>query len=191
MDSAGKITQRLAALKRGDEDAFNELFSLVYRDLRAIAHRALKRGRPDQTLKTTALVHEAYLRLVDQSRADWQDRGHFFSVAATAMRHILIDYARNRHAKKRGGGAIPIELDEPLLRVEARGEELIALDAAITRLSEMSPRLGRVVELRFFGGLSVEETAEVLELAPRTVKRDWRIAKAFLYQNMTEGPSVP
>jgi RNA polymerase sigma factor (TIGR02999 family) len=178
-------------LKRGDEDAFNELFSLVYRDLRAIAHRALKRGRPDQTLQTTALVHEAYLRLVDQSRADWQDRGHFFSVAATAMRHILIDYARNRHAKKRGGGARPIELDEPLLRVEARGEELIALDAAITRLSEMSARLGRVVELRFFGGLSVEETAEVLELAPRTVKRDWRIAKAFLYQSMTEGPSAP
>lgn len=165
----------------------DDLFPLLYDELYAMAHRQLGRFRPGQTLNTTALVHEAYLKLVKQDAATYQDRQHFFAVAARAMRQIILDYARKRCAGKRGGGVAPTlldQLDGAALRVAAQAEAILALDQALARLATLDERLVRVVELRFFAGLSVEETAQVLGVSTPTVKRDTRAARAFVYRNM-------
>ncbi len=160
----------------------DQLFPLVYQEMRGMARQRLRRRRPGQTLDTTALVHEAYLKLIDQTQAQWGDRSHFLSVASIAMRHILVDYARRRMAQKRGGEDQQVVLDERHLGVSARAEEILAIDQALSSLAELSERLSRLVELRFFGGLSVAETAEVLGTSERTVKRDWRKARAYLFR---------
>jgi len=180
------ITGLLAAWRAGDAEAFDRLFPLVYDELRRVAHRQLGRERPDHTLGTTALVHEAYLKLVDQTRAQLTDRAHFFAVAARAMRRILVDYARRHRAAKRGGAQAPVSLDDTMLLADQRADTLVALDEALTRLAEVEERLSRVVECRFFGGLTEEETAETLAVTARTVRRDWVKAKGWLYQAMRE-----
>jgi RNA polymerase sigma factor (TIGR02999 family) len=180
----GDITQLLVAIRRGDAHAMDDLWPMVYDELRAIAHRRL-RGQPaDRTLNTTALVHEAYLKLIDQTQVQWQDRTHFLSVAAVAMRHILVDGARRRAAKKRGGEDQRVAFDEDQLRVETRATEILAIDQALRALEELDERLCRLVELRFFVGLTVEEVAEAMDVSQRTVKRDWRKARAFLYSTL-------
>lgn len=183
------IARLLTECARGDRQAADRLFSLVYEDLRALAHRQLRREEAGHTLNTTALVHEAYLALVDQTRSGWRDRAHFLAVAARAMRHILIDYARARRSTKRGGAEIRVPLREELAPQEGdtRTEiDLLALEEALVELSRHDERLGRMVECRFFGGLSVEETAEALGVGVRTVERDWTRAKAYLYQQLAE-----
>jgi RNA polymerase sigma factor (TIGR02999 family) len=180
------ITQLLGRLRDGEREALDDLFPLVYQELHGMAHRQLAYRRPGQTIDTTALVHEAYLKLVDQRAAQWQDRNHFFAVAARTMRHILVDYARRRNAQKRGGGQRPILLDDNDVAVDARAMELLALDDALKHLATLNERLSQVVELRFFGGLSVAETAQVLDISERTVKRDWRKARAFLYHTLQD-----
>jgi RNA polymerase sigma factor (TIGR02999 family) len=158
---------------------------LVYDELRRIAKRHMARQNPGHTLQTTALIHEAYLRLAEQKGKPWQNRAHFFAVAAQAMLQILVDYVRSRHSAKRGGQAHAISLDEALLVSRERAAELIALDEALSALAAFDQRKSRVVELRFFGGLSEGEAAEVLKVSPETVKRDWRLAKAWLHQTLT------
>lgn len=183
MVAEGDITAVLVALRDGDRSALDRLVPLVYRDLRERAHRQLGHGRPGDTLSTTALVHEAYLKLVDSAHQSYRNRIHFFAVASRAMRQILVDNARHHLASKRNGGRA-ISLDPEQLASPDRDDELIALDDALTQLEQLDERLARIVELRFFGGLSVEETADATEMSPRTVKRDWRKARAFLYQAM-------
>jgi RNA polymerase sigma factor (TIGR02999 family) len=182
---AGPITDILLHLRVGDPAAMDRLFPLVYDQLRRMAHRAMGSEHPDHTLGTTGLVHEAYLKLVDQTRVDWRDRAHFFAVAALAMRRILVDYARRHRREKRGGGRDPVSLDEGAVSLEERADNLVALDEALTRLGELSPRLSRVVECRFFGGLTEEEIAEALGVTTRTVKRDWAKARGWLYQELS------
>ncbi len=160
---------------------------VVYEELRRLAKQHLRRERPDHTLQATALVHEAYLRLVDQRAVTWQNRAHFFGVAAQLMRRILVDYARRRQAAKRGGAALKVSLNELVLAAEERSEEVVALDEALERLAAMDPRQGRVVELRIFSGLTVEETAEVLGISPATVKREWTMARAWLSREIRPG----
>ncbi len=183
--SPKEVTQLLVAWGNGDPHALQELMPLVYRELRRLAHGHLRRERPDHTLQTTALVHEAYLRLVDQQEANWKNRAQFFAVAAQMMRRILVDYARARQYAKRGGGAQPVELDEAMVVSSDRAAEVVALDEALLRLAELDSRKSRLVELRFFGGLSIEETAEILGVSPGTVMRDWTLAKAWLQREMT------
>jgi RNA polymerase sigma factor (TIGR02999 family) len=185
--ATGPITRALDSLHAGDPNALDELFRHVYPELHELAHRQLMRGRPGETLNTTVLVHELYLKLSAARVVQANDRGHFLAVAARAMRQIIIDAARRMQAVKRGGGAPP----PPFVRFSqdsaAGAAELVALDRALSELSELDARLGRTVELRFFGGLTVEETAEVLDVSVRTVKRDWRKARAFLYSAMDGG----
>ena len=181
------ITRLLGEWRAGSREAANRLFPLVYRELRAMAHRQLARRAPGDSLVTTALVHEAYLKLVDRSRASFNDRGHFFAVAARAMRQILVDQARKRYSQKRGGRVRKITLEDGKVPLAERAAEVVALDEALIRLEEMEPRLGRVVELRFFGGLSVDEAAEALGVSPRTVKRDWLKARLFLHRELARG----
>ena len=177
---AGTITSQLIALREGGPDARERLFTSVYDQLKSLARRQLQlRGRTP-TLGATALVHEAYLRLVDQTQTDWKDRGHFFAVAARAMRQIAIDQARRRGAAKRGDGVVPVPLDAEVAGEEAQLDDVLAVDEALRRLAEASPRLVTTVELLFFAGLSVDEAAEALSTSPSTVKRDWRKAKALL-----------
>lgn len=183
-DPSVDITRLLGQWREGDREAANRLFPLVYRELRAMAHRQLARRPPGDSLVTTALVHEAYLKLVDRSRAAFNDRGHFFAVAARAMRQILVDQARKRISQKRGGRARKITLEEGKVPLRERAAEVVALDEALARLEEIEPRLGQVVELRFFGGLSVDEAAEALDISARTVKRDWRRARIFLHREL-------
>ena len=178
------ITGLLLALRGGDHPAFDRLFPAVYDELRGIAHRQLGRERPDHTLGTTGLVHEAYLKLVDQTRAQWEDRAHFFAVAASAMRRILVGYARRHRAAKRNGTRVT--LDDAMAVANERAEILVALDEALALLTEVDERLGRVVECRFFGGLTEEETAEALGVTARTVRRDWVKAKAWLSRALRE-----
>jgi RNA polymerase sigma factor (TIGR02999 family) len=159
---------------------------LVYRELRSLARRYLNKERPDHTLQPTALVHEAYLRLVDQTRADWQNRAQFFGVAAQVMRRVLVDHARARDADRRGGQVLRVSLDEARIAPQERDADLLALDDALNRLAEVDERKSRVVELRFFGGLNVEEAAEVLGVHPATVRRDWTVAKAWLYREISK-----
>jgi len=178
------ITDLLVALRSGRREVMDPLFSLVYGELRRIAHRRLGPGRADDTLGTTALVHETYLKLVDQTRADWRDRAHFFAVAAMAMRQILVDHARARAALKRGGGHRRITLDDPGLAIEEQAAALLDLDDALAKLARLDERLARVVECRFFGGLSEQETAEALGVTARTVRRDWVKAKGLLHEEL-------
>ncbi len=180
MDREHDITGLLMAWRAGDRDALDRLFPLVYDALRGIAHRQLRGEHPDRTLGTTALVHEAYLKLVDQTRVQWTDRGHFFAVAARAMRRILVDQARRRGALKRGAAPKRVSLTDFPVAIEERADTLIALDEALTELSVVDERLSRVVECRFFGGLTEEETAEALGVTARTVRRDWTKAKGWL-----------
>ena len=180
MHEPGEITRLLAAARDGDRGALDRLLPLVYDDLRAVAHRQLRRRRPGDTFDSTVLVHEAYLKLADRMEVDWQDRNHFLSVAAVAMRHILVDYARRKTAQMRGGGQVLVTLDERRVGGRTPAVEILALDEALERLAALDGRLARVVELRFFGGLSVEETAELVGTSERTVKRDWRKARALL-----------
>ncbi len=183
----GEATRFLRAWRQGDRDALDRLFPLVYQQLRRVARQQLARIRPGETLNTTALIHEAYVKLVDQSRADFQDRNHFLAVAARAMRHILVDDARRRRALKRNAGRIPLPLDEGIAGAAAGTDSILQVNEALTRLEEVDERLGRLVELRFFAGLSVEETAATLDVSARTVKRDWQKARAFLYTQLAQG----
>ncbi|HEY7512973.1 MAG TPA: sigma-70 family RNA polymerase sigma factor [Vicinamibacteria bacterium] len=180
----GNVTRLLRAWGEGDPEAPGELFTLLYDHLRRLARAQVRHGR-DESLSATGLVHEAYLKLAGHERIQARDRGHFFTLAAKAMRQVLIDHARRRSAGKRGGGAPRETLDEGRLPVEMRAEELLALEQALERLEALDPRLARLVEVRFFAGLSVDETAEVLELSPRTVKRDWEKARAFLHRELS------
>src|SRR5438128_1608283 len=185
--SPKQISQLLVAWGNGDQGALQELMPLVYRELRRLAHGCLGHERQDHTLQTTALVHEAYLRLVDQQEASWKNRAQFLAVAAQMMRRILVDYARARQYGKRGGGAQHVQLDEAMVVSSDRAAEVVALDEVLMRLAEVDPRKGQVVELRFFGGLSIEETAEILGVSPGTVMRDWTLAKAWLQREMAPG----
>ena len=177
----GEITQLLISIREGDRDALNRLFPIVYAELRALAHRQLAHFHSGNTLQTTALVHEAYLKLLGTARPEWHDHRHFFAVASRAMRQISVDYARSQAAQKRGGDSPRLTLDEQYLPVPDRAHELVLVDQALTALESLSERSARVVELRFFGGLSVEETAAVMDLSERTVKREWQKARAFLF----------
>lgn len=185
METPHDITGLLVEFRNGDRQAFHRLLPLVYDDLRQIAHRLLRREQEGHTLSTTALVHEAYFRLVDQQRVDWNDRGHFYAIAATAMRRVLIDYARRQRASKRDGGQA-LSLDDVPTLADERAEELLAVEAALTRLALLNERLARVVECRFFGGLTAEETAVALRVTTRTVERDWAKAKIWLYQELRD-----
>jgi len=184
-----EITALLVELREGRRDAMDRLVPLVYRELRRIAHGQLSVERTGHTLDTTALVHEAYLRLVDLDRIEWRDRAHFFSVAAGSMRRILIEYARSYRAAKRGGGLHPLPLDEGAIAVQERADTLIALDEALTRLTALDERQARVVECRFFAGLTDEETAEALGITARNARRDWVKARGWLYQEVREDGS--
>ncbi len=181
-----EVTQLLRAWSEGDQAALEQLMPLVYDELRRLAQRHMRRERSGHTLQTTALIHEAYLRLIDQKEALWQNRAHFFAVAATLMRRILVDHARARHYQKRGGGAQQVTFDEALEVSDERAAEVIALDEALTALAEFDERKSRMVELRFFGGLSIEETAEVLGVSPGTVMRDWTLAKTWLQRTINK-----
>jgi RNA polymerase sigma factor (TIGR02999 family) len=185
MESAQQITSLLADWSNGDRAALDQLMPLVYDELRQIAHRHLNREREGHTLQTTALVNEVYLKLINEREMRWQDRAHFFAVAAQLMRNILVDYARTRNYAKRGGGVQPVLLDEALTIAEERADELVALDDALQALEAFDQRKSRIAVLRFFAGLSVEETAEVLAVAPVTVMRDWRLAKAWLHRELS------
>ena len=179
-EESQQVTDLLVAWGEGDQSALERLIPLVHEELRRLARHQMAGERPGHTLQTTALVNEAYLRLVDLSRVRWQDRTHFFAMSARLMRRILVDHARARLSLKRGAGVRQVSLDEALVVSEGRGEDLVALDDALQALSKTAPRKSQVVELRFFGGLSVEETAEVLAISPATVKREWAMAKAWL-----------
>jgi RNA polymerase sigma-70 factor (ECF subfamily) len=181
------VTQLLLAWSQGNDAALQKLIPVVYRELRRLAHRYMIRERPGHTLETTALIHEAYERLVDTPHIQWQDRTHFFAVCAQLMRRILVDYARSRGYQKRGGGIRLVQLDEALATPQARSRDLVALDEALTALAAIDSRKGRVVELRFFGGLTAEETAEVLKVSPDTVLRDWKLAKVWLLRELSGG----
>jgi RNA polymerase sigma factor (TIGR02999 family) len=179
------VTELLLAWGRGDRVALNELVPLVHQELRRLARLQLRGERNNHTLQTTALVNEAFIRLVDLRRIQWQDRAHFLSLSARLMRRILVDHARSRNYQKRGGGALNLTLDDIVVASPARGADLVALDDALEGLARVDPRKSQVVELRFFGGLSVEETAEALEVSPETVLRDWRLAKVWLLREVS------
>lgn len=176
------VTQLLKAWGQGDEDALRQLMPPVQAELHRLAHRYMSREKPGHTLQTTALVNEVYLRLVDIAQVSWQDRAHFFAISARMMRRILTDAARSRNYQKRGGAAVHVSFDEALAVSQKQDAEIVAIDEALFALAAVDARKSQVVELRFFGGLSVEETAEVLKVSPETVKRDWRFAKAWLYR---------
>jgi len=184
-ETAGhEITQLLKAWSEGEPTALEKLVPLVYQELQRMARRYMAQERPGHTLQTTALVHEAYVRLVDSAQTSFESRAEFFAVCAQVMRHILVDWARSRQALKRGGRVAPLELDEALAVGEVPGRDLVALDDALKALTAQDPRKGQVVELRFFGGLSVEETATVLKVSPETVMRDWKLAKSWLRREL-------
>lgn len=185
--SPQEVTQLLADWGKGDRSALDKLFPLVHSELRRIAQRQMSQERPGHTLQATALVNEAYLKLSGQQGFDWQNRAHFFAVCAQVMRHILIDHARAHARDKRGGGAVKVSLNDALVVVEDQNAHFIALDEALRVLERLDPQKGKIVELRYFGGLSVEEAAEVMNISPRTVRREWQRAKAWLYRMMTEG----
>src|SRR5918911_4262143 len=185
--SPQQVTQLLAAWGDGDMAALDKLMPLVYEELRRLAHHYMSGEGPGNTLQTSALVNEAYLRLVDQTNPHWQNRAHFFAISAQLMRQILVDYARKRRSRKRGGDARQVSLDEALIVSEERAADVVALDDALKSLAEIDPRQSQIVELRFFGGLSIEETAEVLGVSPGTVMRDWTLAKAWLQREINKG----
>jgi RNA polymerase sigma factor (TIGR02999 family) len=185
-----EVTQLLRAWSKGDNEALDELYQVVYNELHRLAHRYMSRENAGHTLQTTALVNEAYLRLADAKDMNWQDRAHFFAVSANVMRRILIDEARARRAERRGGDNLTIALDEALDIERGADINLIALDLALRGLSKINHRQSQVVELRYFGGLSVDETAEVLKVSADTVMRDWRFAKAWLKRELVRGAAA-
>src|SRR5438034_5737804 len=187
--SPQEVTKLLVDWSNGNQAALDKLMPLVYEELHRLAHRYMNQERPGHTLQTSALVNEAFVKLVDQRDVHWQNRAHFFGIAAQMMRRILVDYARNRHYAKRGGSARQVSLNEALIVSEERSAEVVALDDALKSLAIMDQRKGQIVELRFFGGLSIEETAEVLAVSPGTVMRDWTLAKAWLRREMSTGAS--
>jgi RNA polymerase sigma factor (TIGR02999 family) len=179
-----EITHLLLKWSNGDTDALEQLIPMVYPELRRMARRFMGKENSQHTLQTSALINEAYLRLVDQQAVEWKDRAHFFAISAQVMRHILIDHARRYRYGKRGAGAEHIALDDGAVIIQERAEEFVALDAALDRLREIDPRKGKIVELRFFGGLTVDETAEVMKLSGITIKREWRAARAWLVREI-------
>ena len=184
LPSKEEVTQLLIAYGQGDAGALDQLLPAVYSELHRIAMRQMRHERADHTLNATALVHEAYLKLTDQNQISWQNRAHFFAIASRVMRQVLISYARKHNAEKRGGGAPDTLLEGKEIALNERADELLALDEALTRLSTFDERLAQVVEYRFFGGLTIEETATVLEVSTMTVQRDWNKAKAWLYREL-------
>lgn len=178
------VTQILDAMSAGDETAADQLLPVVYDELRRLAHGYMRNERSDHTLQATALVHEAYIQLVDWKNVSWQNRAHFFAAAAKLMRKILVDYAREKNALKRGGGVRTIALDEALSFPNRKEVDLLVLDDALEELHQFDPQQSKIVELRFFGGLTIEETAHALGISDSTVKRDWQIAKAWLFNKM-------
>ena len=190
-ETGREITQLLVELRNGDRGAFDRLVPLVYRELHKLAKRYMAQQNAGHTLQTTALIHEAYLKLAGGSEKTWEDRTHFFAVAATAIRQVLVDHARAKHAAKRGGDVQVLRLDDALSIADSARDDLIALDDALHALARLNPRQSEVVELRYFAGLSVEETAAVLSISPETVMRDWSVAKAFLYREMKSQGSPP
>jgi RNA polymerase sigma factor (TIGR02999 family) len=180
MESPATITQLLIRWSHGDKAALDELAPQVYSELRRLAKYYLRQERPDHTLQASDLVHEAYLRMVDEKEIDWQNRALFFGIAAVRMRHILVEHARSRQAAKRGGGEYRLSLSEADRQAEDRNVNLLALDDALQRLEKLDPQKTRIVELRYFGGMTIEETASVLKLSPATIKRDWSMARAWL-----------
>jgi len=186
MEGSSQITELLEDWRSGRNDAFDRLFALVYDELRSLASGYMRRERPDHTLQTTALVNEAYVKLVGHKDSLFQNRLHFFAVAAKVMRQILIDHARTRQYEKRGGKSVRISLDEALIMSQERAADLLALDAALKSLAEIDSRKSQVVELRFFGGMTIEETAEFLSVSFNTVVRDWEMARAWLFRNIYE-----
>lgn len=187
MTAPSEITGLLVDWGNGDKAALDRLFPLVEKELHRLAHSYMRRENRDHTLQTSALVNEAYIRLVDQKDTRWQNRAHFFGIAATIMRRILINYARDRHRKKRGGQAVQVSLSEVAVMSDQKSSELIALDEALNKLAELDERKARVVELRHFGGLGVEETAEVLGVSTATVNRDFKMAKAWIWREISNG----
>jgi len=179
--SQQEVTRLLEDWSGGDEDALEKLIPLIQPELHRLAHHYMSRERPGQTLQTTALLNEAYFRLIDNPKRDWQNRTHFIAAASQLMRRIMVDRARERRALKRGGDAMKVSLDEAALISEERAEELLALDEALEGLAAQDPRKGQIVELRYFGGLTTEETAAFLKISHRTVRREWRMAKVWLY----------
>jgi RNA polymerase sigma-70 factor (ECF subfamily) len=185
MPSSGEITQLLADWSEGDEAAFQRLLPLVYDELHRLANAYMRRERPDHTLQTTALIHEAYLRLLGQQNVHWQTRAHFFAVAARAMRNILVDHARGRGRAKRGDGVPVLPLGDVAAMSFERADELVAVNTALESLTAIDPRKSRVFELRYFGGMSIDEAAEALKVSPATVTRDWRMARAWLRRELS------
>ncbi len=181
---APNVTQLLANWSHGDQAALQELLPMVYGELRRLASAYLRRERPGHTLQSTALVHEAFLRMVGQ-QVEWRSRAHFYGIAAQMIRRILVDYARSQHAEKRGSGAVALALDEALAVAQERDLDLLRLDDALEQLAKFDERQSRVVELRFFAGLSIEETAEVMHLSPASIKREWQTARAWLYRELS------
>jgi RNA polymerase sigma-70 factor (ECF subfamily) len=184
--SLNEITERLIAWRAGAREAFDELLPIVYQELRRMACNYLRQENPGHTLQPTALVHEAWLRLIDQTRVDWRNRAQFFGLAAQIMRRILVDHAKSKHREKRGGGAVKLSLNDAINISQERAADLLALDDALEELMRIDERKKRVVELRYFGGFSVEETAQILEVSPETVMRDWKMAKAWIYQQIKQ-----
>lgn len=190
LDHPNPVTELLVRWREGDRDALEALMPLVYQELRRLAHHYLSQERGDHTLQSTALVHEAYIRLAGQSPPQWQNRAHFFGIAARVMRQILVEYARGHGAAKRGGNACTLTLDESIALPQQLDVDVVQLDKALTELAELDNQQSRIVELRFFGGLTIEDTAEALRISPATVKRDWVTARAWLYRAMTgESPA--
>ena len=185
-NSPKEITRLLVAWGDGDQSALEELAPLVHAELHRLAHHYMGRERPGHTLQTSALVNEAYIRLIDWKNVRWQNRAHFFAVAAQLMRRTLVDFARDRQYLKRGGGALQVSLGEAAAFTVERGADLVALNEALSALAEVDPRKGQVVEMRFFGGLSIEEVAEVLKVSKETVMRDWRLAKVWLLRELNK-----
>jgi RNA polymerase sigma-70 factor, ECF subfamily len=181
-----EITERLIAWGAGDRAALDQLLPVVYQELRRMAGNYLRQENPGHTLQPTALVHEAWLRLIDQARVDWRNRAQFFGVAAQMMRRILVDHAKAKHREKRGGDAVKLSLDDVINLSRERAADLIALDDALDELTRVDERKSRVVELRYFGGFTIEEIAQILEVSPETVMRDWKLAKAWLYQQIRQ-----
>jgi RNA polymerase sigma-70 factor (ECF subfamily) len=184
---ANQITQLLQSWNQGDQSAIEKLVPLVYDELHRLAQRYMSDERPGHTLQPTALVNEAYLRLVDSAHADWESRAHFFAVCAQVMRRVLVDWARSRQALKRGGDVCVLDLDEALATTKQPGTNLVALDDALNTLAAVDPRKAQVVELRFFGGLNVKEVADILKVSPETVQRDWKLAKSWLRRELSRG----
>ena len=190
MSPRSDATELLLAWSNGDASAFDKLVPLVHQELRSLAQRYMRHERPDHTLQATALVNEAYLRLIDVNRIQWQNRAHFLAVAAQTMRRILVEFARHRHREKRGGDVVRVTIDNAREIAQEKGADLVALSDALSVLATFDPRMSQVVELRFFGGLSVQETADVLKVSPETVMRDWKTAKVWLLRELSQAKSA-